>query len=82
MSNCSTTRGCCRTNRAAASNLFVDLDTEEQLDRVFAGLSDGATILMPLQEYPFAARFVWLNDRYGVSWQLRVLPAGETGGWR
>ena len=27
---------------------------------------------MPVAEYPFARRFAWLSDRYGVSWQLNV----------
>jgi predicted 3-demethylubiquinone-9 3-methyltransferase (glyoxalase superfamily) len=26
--------------------------------------------MMPLDRYPFAARFGWLADRFGVSWQL------------
>jgi predicted 3-demethylubiquinone-9 3-methyltransferase (glyoxalase superfamily) len=58
-----------------AMSLFVDCDSERQLDEAFAELSDGGTILMPLQAYPFSAKFAWLADRYGVSWQLN-LPTG------
>ena len=58
-----------------AMSLFVDCDSERRLDEAFAELSDGGTILMPLQAYPFSAKFAWLADRYGVSWQLN-LPTG------
>jgi len=27
---------------------------------------------MPPDQYPFAQRYAWLSDRYGVSWQLSV----------
>jgi predicted 3-demethylubiquinone-9 3-methyltransferase (glyoxalase superfamily) len=59
-----------------AISLFVDCDSEQQLDEAFAQLSDGATILMPLQAYPFSARFGWLADRFGVTWQLNLATGG------
>jgi predicted 3-demethylubiquinone-9 3-methyltransferase (glyoxalase superfamily) len=59
-----------------AMSLFVDCDSERQLDEAFAELSDGATILMPLQAYPFSAKFGWLADRFGVSWQLNLATGG------
>ncbi len=40
------------------------------LERLFTALSDGGAQLMPLGEYGFSRRFGWVNDRYGVSWQL------------
>jgi predicted 3-demethylubiquinone-9 3-methyltransferase (glyoxalase superfamily) len=55
-----------------AISLFVDCESEQQLDAAFAKLSDGGSILMPLQAYPFSARFGWLQDRFGVSWQLNL----------
>ena len=55
-----------------AISIFADFDREEQLDGAYAKLSEEGTVLMPLQEYPFSSRFAWLNDRYGVSWQLNL----------
>jgi predicted 3-demethylubiquinone-9 3-methyltransferase (glyoxalase superfamily) len=55
-----------------AASLFVECDGEEEVDRLFAALSDGGQVLMPLAAYPFAKRFAWINDRFGVSWQLRA----------
>jgi predicted 3-demethylubiquinone-9 3-methyltransferase (glyoxalase superfamily) len=51
-------------------SIFVDVASAEELDRLFAGLSDGGTVLMPLDDYGFSRRYGWLNDRFGVSWQL------------
>jgi predicted 3-demethylubiquinone-9 3-methyltransferase (glyoxalase superfamily) len=59
-----------------AISLFVDCESEQQLDSAFAELSDGGSILMPLQAYPFSARFGWLQDRFGVSWQLNLATTG------
>ncbi|HMH65981.1 MAG TPA: VOC family protein [Rhizomicrobium sp.] len=54
-----------------AISLFVECQSVEEIDRLFAVLSDGGQVLMPLDAYPFAQRFGWTNDRFGVSWQLR-----------
>ena len=59
-----------------AMSLFLDCDSEQQLDDAFASLCDGGTVLMPLQAYPFSAKFGWLEDRYGVSWQLNLVTGG------
>ncbi|GGG79359.1 VOC family protein [Paenibacillus radicis (ex Gao et al. 2016)] len=53
-----------------ALSLFVSCDTEEELNRVFEQLSVGGAVLMSLAETPVSAKFGWVEDRYGVSWQL------------
>jgi len=53
-----------------AVSLFVEFDTPEEVDATFAKLSDGGGVLMGLDAYPFSPRFAWINDRFGVSWQL------------
>ena len=52
-------------------SLMVDCDNAAEVDRLFAALSEQGKTLMPLDAYPFARRFAWVNDRFGVSWQLR-----------
>ena len=56
-----------------ATSLFVETDDAERLDAAFERLAEDGAILMPLQAYPFSPRFAWLNDRFGVSWQLRLV---------
>jgi predicted 3-demethylubiquinone-9 3-methyltransferase (glyoxalase superfamily) len=55
-----------------ATSLFVECENDAEIDRLFAALSDGGQVLMALDTYSFARRFGWLNDRFGVSWQLRL----------
>jgi predicted 3-demethylubiquinone-9 3-methyltransferase (glyoxalase superfamily) len=56
-----------------AISLVVECDREDELDAAWARLSDGATVLMPLQAYDFSPKFGWLQDRFGVTWQLRLV---------
>ncbi len=53
-------------------SLFVDCDSEAELDAAFAALSEGGQVLMPLGAYGFSRKFGWCNDRFGVSWQLNL----------
>ncbi len=51
-------------------SLFVQCDSEEELETLFNKLSDGGQVMMPLDNYGFSTRFAWVSDRFGVSWQL------------
>lgn len=55
-----------------------DPQARTHLDAAWARLIEGGTALMPLDEYPFSKRYGWVQDRYGLSWQLILTdPAGE-----
>lgn len=58
-----------------AMSLFVGLDAESELDTLYAALSEGGQIFMPLAAYPFSKKYGWVNDKYGVSWQLNLADA-------
>jgi len=55
-----------------AISLFVTCDSEEEVEQAFEMLSQDGEVLMPLGAYPFSAKFGWINDRFGVSWQLSL----------
>ena len=55
-----------------AISLFVDCADEAEIERIWAALEVGGGALMPLGAYGFSRRFGWLNDRFGVSWQLNL----------
>ena len=53
-------------------------DARGRLDRLWTGLSEGGSALMPLDKYPFSERYGWVQDKYGLTWQLILSnPAGE-----
>ena len=53
-------------------SLFVNCEDEDEIREAFLQLSSGGSELMPLGDYGFSKQFCWLNDRYGVSWQLNL----------
>ncbi len=55
-----------------------DKDAKTQIDAVWAKLLEGGKVLMPLGEYPFSERYGWVEDKYGLTWQLILTkPEGE-----
>ncbi|MCE9541853.1 VOC family protein [Candidatus Kaiserbacteria bacterium] len=55
-----------------------DEKAEEHLRGHWEKLSAGGKALMPLQEYPFSKLYGWIEDKYGVTWQLILTkPDGE-----
>lgn len=51
-------------------SFLVACATKEEVDALWKELSKGGTALMELGSYPFSERYGWIQDRYGVSWQL------------
>jgi predicted 3-demethylubiquinone-9 3-methyltransferase (glyoxalase superfamily) len=53
-------------------------EARKKIDEVWKKLSDGGTILMPIDKYPFSERYGWVQDKYGLSWQLILTnPEGD-----
>ncbi len=53
-------------------SLFVTCNTDEELVNLYEKLGEGGQTLMPLNNYGFSKKFGWVNDRFGVSWQLNL----------
>ncbi|MDZ7267601.1 MAG: VOC family protein [candidate division KSB1 bacterium] len=55
-----------------------DKNARQNLDAAWEKLSHGGTALMPLDKYPFSERYGWIQDKYGLTWQLILTnPEGE-----
>lgn len=57
-------------NFTPAVSMFVECKTESELDTLFDKLSENGKVFMPLDNYGFGTRFGWVEDKFGVSWQL------------
>ena len=51
-------------------SFFVHTGSTEDTDRLFGRLAEAGKVLMPLDSYPWSARYGWVQDRFGVSWQV------------
>lgn len=55
-----------------------DDDAEQNLEEAWNKLKDGGTVLMPLDEYPYSKKYGYIQDKYGVCWQLILTnPEGD-----
>ena len=55
-----------------------DDDAQGKLDALWRKLSHGGKVLMALDKYPFSERYGWIQDKYGLSWQLILTnPEGD-----
>jgi predicted 3-demethylubiquinone-9 3-methyltransferase (glyoxalase superfamily) len=51
-------------------SFFANCQSKEEVDALWEELSQDGSVLMPLGAYPFSDRYGWLEDRYGLSWQV------------
>lgn len=51
-------------------SFYVSCKSAKEIDNLYEKLSDGGSVLMELNKYPFSEKYAWVNDRFGVSWQL------------
>src|ERR1035437_8986275 len=53
-----------------ATSFYVNCKTVQEITRLWGKLSEGGSVLMELNKYPFSERYGWCQDKFGVSWQL------------
>lgn len=56
-----------------AVSLFIECESEEEIQRLFDSLTVDGKIHMPLDNYGFSRKFGWVDDKFGVSWQLNFV---------
>ncbi|KAB2334307.1 VOC family protein [Bacillus mesophilum] len=53
-------------------SIYINCDTEEELDDLYGKLVENGQELMPIGDYGFSKKFGWVNDRFGISWQINL----------
>ena len=51
-------------------SFFFECESEDELRKLAAELGEGGKVLMPIDSYGFSEKFTWVEDKFGVSWQL------------
>lgn len=52
------------------SKIAVSVDSKEEAERIFNGLSAGGTVEMPMGESPWGTSFAMFRDKYGIEWTV------------
>lgn len=60
-------------------SLFTVFDAEAEIDATWQKLVEGGKVLMPYQAWPWAKKYGWLQDKYGLSWQLSMSEHHQLG---
>jgi predicted 3-demethylubiquinone-9 3-methyltransferase (glyoxalase superfamily) len=55
-----------------AISFFVNCDSNAEITKIWKKLLVGGTVLMELDKYPHSEKFGWLQDKFGISWQLNL----------
>lgn len=59
-------------------SLFVLLGSVDETNTAWDKLADGGKVLMPIDKYPWSERYGWLQDKFGMTWQISVVnKAGD-----
>lgn len=53
-----------------STSMFVYCDGDEVIEQLYNKLKEGGNIIMPLDKYEWSPRYAWIEDKYGLSWQL------------
>jgi predicted 3-demethylubiquinone-9 3-methyltransferase (glyoxalase superfamily) len=60
-------------------SFFVVCETEEEIDNSWTKLVEGGSVLMAIDKYEWSEKYGWLQDKFGVSWQLSFGKVEDVG---
>lgn len=59
-------------------SLFVICENEKEINQIWKQLFEGGEALLPLDSYDWSSKYGWLQDRYGLNWQLMINDSGQS----
>ena len=60
-------------------SFFVLCESEDEINNLWRSFSENGLVLMPLDKHDWSERYGWVQDRFGVSWQLSLGKIEDTG---
>ncbi len=60
-------------------SFYVVCEIEAEIDQAWKKLSEGGKAMMPLGKHPWSEKYGWVQDKYGVSWQLTLGRISDVG---
>ena len=60
-------------------SFYTVCETESEIEAIWEQLTTGGKVLMPLDRYDWSEKYGWVEDRYGVSWQLTLRKVADLG---
>jgi predicted 3-demethylubiquinone-9 3-methyltransferase (glyoxalase superfamily) len=61
----------------ASVSFHIKCATKNEVDAIWKKLVEGGNVLMELDKYPFSERYGWLQDKYGLSWQIILVNENQ-----
>jgi PhnB protein len=56
------------------SKISIGAESREEADKLFAGLSEGGSIEMPIGDSPWGSYFGMFRDKFGIEWMVDFDP--------
>lgn len=53
-------------------SIYVNLLNEQEVNETWGSLAEEGNIMMPLDKYPWAAKYGWIQDKFGLNWQIAL----------
>ena len=63
----------------ASISFYYICEKEEELNKIWNAFSKEGTVLMPLDKYPWGEKYGWINDKFGISWQIALGKISDVG---
>ena len=60
-------------------SFFYICEKEDELNKIWNAFSKEGTVLMPLDKYPWSEKYGWINDKFGISWQIALGNISDVG---
>ena len=67
-----TAMGSIRSRSRPPYHSLSSANQKQEIDRLYAALSEGVSALLPINSFGFSRKFAWVNDHFAVSWQLNL----------